>query len=802
MNVSGEDESAVKFLLGFNGEEGGIVDPRGIAISGPGGEPQVITNNNLVQQVISSPMSPMDEKSSPAQVVVQLEPSGGLAGAIPLSGTTIGESGTVITQVVSPGGDSIDVAGLKSGEKPRKREPVDPSRCIYACDSCAKAFTTKFNLKRHINMHCSKSREAGVPIQGPPSASQPSRKSKNGKDIDEPEVNNHPTKIRRITPTSIATTTTNIPKVVSKVVTSTTNHHQQQPQLVPTNTTSTSYQLPQPGETVTVQLQVNPNPDGSGTTVSRILTAAPPQLRTVVNKPAGGGGGAATTTTSLPMQPLPESAVQIIQGLGGSATVVSPQGGQPTQRIVRVISAPQVISTQTKGGTMTGATVQLQAIPVTTAASIAGTLALPTQPIPLVQQIGNRAVVIASMPGTGSTPNGTTTTSATTGISNQALPVMAANISSIMPRIAATAINAHKASSTEGNHHHIVSGSNPAAVVRSVVTNQPLLSSSSSTSRIPLNSVSVTTSSISSPQGVLNEQPPADLFDSEDGDALSVATTTETPTPPPSLNGDIPTTVAAVKSVLPLAAESTTLTPMLVSDGPEVANTDKVVVIAQPQLDSSSQPEEDIDDEQVPFTNTANLLPSNRFHGQLTAIPKGWLRKVVTVGKGFQKVFYYNPVGKRFSCQSEIDQHFARLGYSVPMSLFNFDLPKLVEEEEEEEEPADGEELDENDEEDDHEPPQKPIVVSNVVSSSDPRHTVTVVNVTSNAKGEATVIPTSSRVVALPSGTVVTKADTTVTSSEILPSSSSSTPSVSVAGIPVSSTTSAATIVAAKVSST
>ena len=47
-----------------------------------------------------------------------------------------------------------------------KREPVDPSRCIYACDSCGKAFTTKFNLKRHINMHCSRSREAGVPIQG------------------------------------------------------------------------------------------------------------------------------------------------------------------------------------------------------------------------------------------------------------------------------------------------------------------------------------------------------------------------------------------------------------------------------------------------------------------------------------------------------------------------------------------------------------------------------------------------------------------------------------------------------------
>jgi hypothetical protein len=49
--------------------------------------------------------------------------------------------------------------------KPRKRDPVDPSRCIYCCDNCDKAFTTKFNLKRHINLHCNKSKEAGVPIQ-------------------------------------------------------------------------------------------------------------------------------------------------------------------------------------------------------------------------------------------------------------------------------------------------------------------------------------------------------------------------------------------------------------------------------------------------------------------------------------------------------------------------------------------------------------------------------------------------------------------------------------------------------------
>ena len=89
----------------------------------------------------------------------------------------------------------------------------------------------------------------------------------------------------------------------------------------------------------------------------------------------------------------------------------------------------------------------------------------------------------------------------------------------------------------------------------------------------------------------------------------------------------------------------------------------KVVVIQQPpQLcppPSEEEEEEDVSDTLI-LANTASLLPSNRFHGQLTSIPKGWLRKVVTTSKGFQQVFYYNPVGKRFSCQEEIDQYFAR----------------------------------------------------------------------------------------------------------------------------------------------
>ena len=67
---------------------------------------------------------------------------------------------------------------LAAAGRPRKRKPVNPSSCIYACDNCTKAFTTKFNLQRHINMHCLKSIEMGVPLQGPPSASQPSRRTR------------------------------------------------------------------------------------------------------------------------------------------------------------------------------------------------------------------------------------------------------------------------------------------------------------------------------------------------------------------------------------------------------------------------------------------------------------------------------------------------------------------------------------------------------------------------------------------------------------------------------------------------
>ena len=115
---------------------------------------------------------------------------------------------------------------------------------------------------------------------------------------------------------------------------------------------------------------------------------------------------------------------------------------------------------------------------------------------------------------------------------------MAHRVADIMPGIAATALDsAQKVSMTLANNGSIpgatlvttTSAASADVLYRSILTpNSPNLT--------PLTPVTSTT--ISSPTGILNEQPPADLFDSEDGDALSVATTTETPTPPPSLNGD------------------------------------------------------------------------------------------------------------------------------------------------------------------------------------------------------------------------------------------------------------------------
>ena len=69
-------------------------------------------------------------------------------------------------------------------------------------------------------------------------------------------------------------------------------------------------------------------------------------------------------------------------------------------------------------------------------------------------------------------------------------------------------------------------------------------------------------------------------------------------------------------------------------------------------------------------------LPSNPVRGQLLEIPKGWIRKMIPTPSGHDKVFYYNPSGKKFSSCSEVEQYFGRLGQTVLPGLFKFEPPK------------------------------------------------------------------------------------------------------------------------------
>ena len=138
----GEDESAVKYLLGFgssgSGDDGG--GSGGGSMSG----------------------------STPISVPVGVPPAVRVV-------TTAVSSSSAAAAAKAEGG-SEEVRRGPGGRLVRKRD-TSGLRAIYACNCCSKAFTTKFNLRRHINLHCNISKETGVPLQGPPSAHFVSKKS-------------------------------------------------------------------------------------------------------------------------------------------------------------------------------------------------------------------------------------------------------------------------------------------------------------------------------------------------------------------------------------------------------------------------------------------------------------------------------------------------------------------------------------------------------------------------------------------------------------------------------------------------
>jgi hypothetical protein len=154
----GEDEGAVRYLLGFNGEEGSV---------GLLGQVDSFGGMEVIDKYVGDGIS------------------------LPLNGTNFVQSVTATHQnaptitVKSP----VTVRQVTTSAANSKKRDTSGAKAIHNCDSCMKSFTTKFNLKRHINMHCHKSKENGVPIQGPPSASAPAKKNEKLKGERSPEPN-------------------------------------------------------------------------------------------------------------------------------------------------------------------------------------------------------------------------------------------------------------------------------------------------------------------------------------------------------------------------------------------------------------------------------------------------------------------------------------------------------------------------------------------------------------------------------------------------------------------------------------
>ncbi len=152
----GEDENAVKYLLGFSGEGEG-----GAGAAAAGAPTAVVAGGADGAQALVSP-SPSTTSSSAT--------AGDEGASVSSAGLSI-----PVSIANAPHGYRI-VKNPDGTERVVRRRDTSGAKAIYACGCCTKAFTTKFNLKRHINMHCLKSKEAGVPVQGPPSANSPTKK--------------------------------------------------------------------------------------------------------------------------------------------------------------------------------------------------------------------------------------------------------------------------------------------------------------------------------------------------------------------------------------------------------------------------------------------------------------------------------------------------------------------------------------------------------------------------------------------------------------------------------------------------
>ena len=143
----GEDEGAVRYLLGFNGDEGGV---------------------SLLSQV---------ETFGGMEVMDKYVGDGINLGLATTYLPAITGAAASVVSANAPVKTTVATIRHVHSTLNNKKRDTSGAKAIHSCDSCGKSFTTKFNLKRHINMHCHKSKENGIPIQGPPSASAPAKKN-------------------------------------------------------------------------------------------------------------------------------------------------------------------------------------------------------------------------------------------------------------------------------------------------------------------------------------------------------------------------------------------------------------------------------------------------------------------------------------------------------------------------------------------------------------------------------------------------------------------------------------------------
>ena len=579
----GEDENAVKYLLGFGREEGG---EEGVLLSQVEGEEgQVVASTS---QAAASALSPTESQSS-----------------------NDGEGGAS----TSAGG-----SGGKPGHVPRKRD-TSGLKAIYKCMSCTKAFTTKFNLKRHINMHCVRSKQAGVPVQGPPSANTPSKK---------PITHRMPKDERD--------------KIKEK---------------------KAAKQAAKAAKQAQHQLPTTPVPPSEVASTSGVAAASSGTL-VVVNQQG---------TVAKVLSPVDQSKQQ------GQPIQLVQQQLQP-QVLAHASSAlPASLTYQVGTGNST-ATVRVQAPTSSSSTSIASSS---SNVIPIVSQVSPsqpRTIIHSIVPVSSAAPPGTATVIATGTAAKQDIlspppasspsPTPSLNLSPSMgaiqplpiiqdlqpavmveptnpPQVIRVQQPVAGAAVASTSHHKPIT-----VITTSVDTLQSSTSStSSSTTHVPLlQTVSAAVSSTSSVTGTVKNTP------INTGKALAAPaghasiSVTVSPTPHPAIVQGAAGGGATVQLPKDLFEHTNDPFSPTGSNGSGCEGPPKAAASFVGSLKGA----------------TVNIVVQRK---PLMAVPDGWRRKPVLT-RNQVVIFYYNPSGKKFGNKEDVEEYFSRLGYAVQPGVFDF----------------------------------------------------------------------------------------------------------------------------------